>query len=86
MAVLNFESSKALLLLREMHVPSLKISRAVFLPDLPVSTGFGGLKSPNPSENPRQNLSLPPILPNLGSFGLILPILIKKNCISYLFS
>ncbi len=47
-AVFNFVSGKALLLRREMHLPSSTNSRATFLPkirDLPVSLGFAGCNS-----------------------------------------
>ncbi len=55
MAVFNFESGKALLLLREMHLPSWTNSRATFLPqirDLPVSTGFSCCDFAKFSQNP----------------------------------
>jgi len=54
-AVFNFESGKALLLLREMHLPSWTNSRAMFLPQtmgLPVSTGFAGLNFAKFFQNP----------------------------------
>jgi len=50
MVVPSFESGKALLSLREMHLQSSTNSQAIFLPSnrgFPVSTGFAGLKFPN---------------------------------------
>ncbi len=69
MVVPDFASGKALLLLREVHLPSWTNSQAIFLPqngDLP--TGFTGLFFAKLSQNPRQNLLLPPILPNFVMF------------------
>ncbi len=82
MAVSNFESGKALLLLREMHLPSRKTSQAIFLPKnrgLPVSTGFAGFEFPQFSQN---HLTKPDGLSYLFSltlthFGFILPIFMK---------
>jgi len=38
--------------------------------DLPVSPGFTDLECAKFSQNPRQNLFVPPIPPNFGSLGL----------------
>ncbi len=59
-------------LLREMHLPNWTNSRA----NSYLKTGIHLFQqvlqvrnSPNSPKNPRQNLLLPPILPNLGLFG-----------------
>jgi hypothetical protein len=75
MAVFNFASGKALLFLREMHLK--QHSQATFLPKsliYPFQQVLQGVILPNSPKTLQENLFLPPILPNFGTFGLILPV------------
>lgn len=90
MVVFSSESGKALLLLREMHLPSRKTSQAIFLPKtrgLPVSTGFATLKFRQKHLKVPDELSLLFSL-TLTYFDFILPIVFETHriakCLSYL--
>jgi len=79
MAVPNFESGKALLLLRVMHLPSYKLSSNIPTSKQLFQQVLQVWNSPNSPKNPWQNLLLPPFLPNFGAFGLISPIFYEMN-------